>query len=465
MTSNSQRGSSRGRSPGARSASARSVALDVMRAVETKDAYANLELPAQLRKANLSPADAAFATELTYGTLRMQGFYDSVIELAAARQLDTIDGMVRDILRVGAHQSLTLNTPAHAVVDESAALARRFGSAGAVGFVNAVMRRITERDSEEWLSLVTDDKSPDDVLSVSYSHPAWIVRALRGALANENAADEIAELLQADNEPARVSLVTLSVETVVPQTEPGRYSPRALILRGGDPHEIDGVARGNIRVQDEGSQLAALALTRSRPIRSDEKWLDMCAGPGGKTALLAAESEGTGVTILANESSAHRADLVRNAVRRFPHVQVGVGDGREIGAAHPHTYDRILVDAPCSGLGALRRRPEARWRRTPQDVATLTGLQAQLLTSALVALKPGGVLAYVTCSPHVVETRAIVNRALKENAHVRELNAREILADVVRHPLELQGADLSVQLWPHRHGTDAMFIALLTTTE
>ena len=436
-----------------------------MRAVETKDAYANLELPALLRRANLSPADAAFATELTYGTLRMQGFYDAVIESAAARRVDSIDDVVRDILRVGAHQSLTLNTPAHAVVDESAALARRLGSVGAVGFVNAVMRRITERTGAEWLSQVTADLAPDDALSVSYSHPAWIVRALRGALAHEGSADEIADLLQADNEPARVTLVTLSEHSAIPHTESGNYSPRALILRGGDPHDIEAVARGSLRIQDEGSQLAALALTRCRPIRSDEKWLDLCAGPGGKTALLAAESAGTGVTIRANESSAHRAELVRQAAKGFPHVNVEVGDGRSIGAAHPHSFDRILVDAPCSGLGALRRRPEARWRRTPQDVATLTGLQSELLASALVALKPGGVLAYVTCSPHLVETRAILNRALKENPHVQELDAREVLSRVTNHELDLRGTDLSVQLWPHRHGTDAMFIALLTTTE
>jgi len=470
MISDSRSGWSQARSNSSRStstpsASARSVALEVMRAVETKDAYANLELPALLRRANLSPADAAFATELTYGTLRMQGFYDAVIESAAARRVDTIDGVVRDILRVGAHQSLTLHTPAHAVVDESAGLARMFGSVGAVGFVNAVMRRITERDGVEWLTLVTADKSPDDVLSLAFSHPSWIVRALRGALAHEAAAEEIEELLNADNAPARVTLVTLSEHSAIPHTESGNYSPRALILRGGDPHEIEAVTRGSLRIQDEGSQLAALALTRCRPIRSDEKWLDMCAGPGGKAALLAAESAGTGVTILANESSAHRAELVRQAAIGFPHVKVEVGDGRAIGVAHPHSFDRILVDAPCSGLGALRRRPEARWRRTPQDVATLTGFQSELLASALVSLKPGGVLAYVTCSPHLVETRAIVNRALKENPHVRELDAREVLSRVTRHALDLRGTDLSAQLWPHRHGTDAMFIALLTTTE
>ncbi len=445
--------------------SSRSVALEVLRSVHTRDAYANLELPSVLRRAGLSPSDAAFATELSYGTLRMQGLYDAIIGHAAGRSVDDIDGVVLDVLRIGVHQWLTLATPAHAVVDESASLARRFASVGAVGFVNAVMRRVTERSRAEWLDVVSQNLSDDDQLSVEHSHPAWIVRALRSALAHEHSGDEITALLVANNEPARVSLVRLSGTSDIPHTQPGAYSPRAMTLRGGDPHDIAAVERGEVRIQDEGSQLAALALTRCRPIQSNERWLDMCAGPGGKTAFLGAESLGTGVQIVANEFSAHRAELVRTSTHLFPHVSVVIGDGREIGLTQPATYDRILVDAPCSGLGALRRRPEARWRRTPKDVATLTGLQWQLLESAVAALKPGGVVAYVTCSPHLVETRGIINRALTAHPDLRELDARAVLSRVVRSSLDLRGDDLSVQLWPHRHSTDAMFIALLSRAE
>lgn len=443
----------------------RTVALDVLRAVHSRDAYANLELQSLLRKSSLGPSDAAFATELAYGTLRIQGFYDAVITVAADRQVTEIDDTILDILRLGSHQWLLLETPPHAVVNESVLLARRNAGSSAAGFTNAVMRRITERTRDHWIAAISAGRSIDEHLAVIHSHPEWVVRALKTALAHEDSSDEIVDLLIADNRPALVSLARLIGSEDIAQTREGLYSPRALTLVGGDPHAIEAVRRGDVRIQDEGSQLAALLLTRWRPIRSDERWLDLCAGPGGKTALMAAETMDTGVAIVANEFSPHRADLVRDSVARFPHVQVLVEDGRDIGTLHPDTFDRVLVDAPCSGLGALRRRPEARWRRTPQDVATLSALQLELLRSGISALRPGGVLAYVTCSPHLVETRGIVNRLLKEQPAVTELDTRETLARIVRTPIDVRGPDRSTQFWPHRHGTDAMFIALLTRAE
>jgi 16S rRNA (cytosine967-C5)-methyltransferase len=234
---------------------------------------------------------------------------------------------------------------------------------------------------------------------------------------------------------------------------------------GGDPTRFSRVREGVVRVQDEGSQLAALVLSRHHEVSSSEQWLDMCAGPGGKAALLAAEAALEGAQLTANEVIPGRADLVRNALAVLPEVKVVTGDGIDIGMDQPSTFDRILLDAPCTGLGALRRRPEARWRKSPKDVGDLTGLQAKLLASAIQALKPGGVLAYVTCSPHLAETRGIVEGALRKNPHVRELDARKALSEVTMVPMELAGDSLSVQLWPHRHGTDAMFISLLTKSE
>ncbi len=442
--------------------SARDVACDVLEAVRLKDAYANLELPGALRRARLDPSDAGFATELTYGTLRMQGLYDAVISQASGRSTTDIDPGVLDILRLGVHQWIALATPAHAVVDESAELTRRRASRGAIGFVNAVMRRVTEKTADEWVRAVTDGQKPDDSLAIETSHPSWIIRAFRSALAHEGRSSELRELLDANNEPPRVTLVRLHGESAIDNTHVGKYSPRALTLSGGDPASVDAVASGQARVQDEGSQLAALALTRARPIAADERWLDMCAGPGGKTALLAAESLDVGVSITANEVAPHRAQLVRSAVTGFKHVEVVEGDGRRFGAEEANSFDRVLVDAPCSGVGALRRRPESRWRRSPSDVATLTAIQSDLLMSALRAVKPGGLVAYVTCSPHLVETRSIVDRAIMAIPGVYELDAKAVLANIVREPMDLSGGDLSAQLWPHRHNTDAMFISLLT---
>ena len=439
-------------------------------AVDVDDAYANLALPAKIKEFGLSSNDAGLATELTYGTLRMQGFYDRVIANAAARAIDTIDLVVLNILRMGVHQLLNMRVAQHAAVDESVNLAEHMASLGAVGFVNAVLRRTSRHDLHDWQEFITNDISnADERFAALYSHPVWIVRALKQSLEAEGRGDEIENLLESDNVNPRVTLVELPgfVDTNDDvEGEPTKYSPLGMSLNtGGDPTRFARVREGVVRVQDEGSQLAALVLSRHHEITPGEKWLDMCAGPGGKAALLAAEAKLGRAYLTANEVIPGRADLVRKALAIFPDVDVVTGDGVDIGLDQPNTFDRILLDAPCTGLGALRRRPEARWRKSPKDVGDLTALQAQLLTSALQALKPGGVLAYVTCSPHLAETRAIVEGALRKNQNVSEHDARTVLSEVSMETLDIAGDSLSVQLWPHRHGTDAMFISLLTKSE
>lgn len=439
-------------------------------AVDIDDAYANLALPAKIKEFELSSNDAGLATELTYGTLRMQGFYDRVIANAAARDIDSIDLVVLNILRMGVHQLLNMRVAQHAAVDESVNLAEHMASLGAVGFVNAVLRRISRHDLEDWQEFIIKDISnAEERLAALYSHPVWIVRALKQSLEAEGRGEELENLLASDNVNPRVTLVELpgfvdANDDV--EGEPTQYSPLGMSLNtGGDPTRFPRVRDGIVRVQDEGSQLAALVLSRHHDITQGEKWLDMCAGPGGKAALLAAEATLGRAVLTANEVIPARADLVRKALAILPDVDVVTGDGVDIGLDQPNTYDRILLDAPCTGLGALRRRPEARWRKSPKDVGDLTALQAQLLTSALHALKPGGVLAYVTCSPHLAETRAIVEGALRKNQNVSELDARAVLSEVAMETMDIAGDSLSVQLWPHRHGTDAMFISLLTKSE
>ncbi|WP_231951808.1 RsmB/NOP family class I SAM-dependent RNA methyltransferase [Aurantimicrobium minutum] len=448
----------------------RLVAFEVLMAVDVDDAYANLALPAKIKEFGLSSNDAGLATELTYGTLRMQGFYDRVIANAAARDIDTIDLVVLNILRMGVHQLLNMRVAQHAAVNESVNLAEHMASLGAVGFVNAVLRRTSRHDLEDWQEFITKDISnADERLAALYSHPVWIVRALKQSLEAENRGEELENLLASDNVNPRVTLVELpgfvDANDEV-EGEPTNYSPLGMSLNtGGDPTRFARVREGVVRVQDEGSQLAALVLSRHHEITPGEKWLDMCAGPGGKAALLAAEATLGGAELTANEVIPGRADLVRKALAILPDVNVVTGDGVDIGLVQPNTFDRILLDAPCTGLGALRRRPEARWRKSPKDVGDLTALQAQLLTSALQALKPGGVLAYVTCSPHLAETRAIVEGALRKNQNVSELDARSALSEVAMESMDIAGDSLSVQLWPHRHGTDAMFMSLLTKSE
>lgn len=451
----------------------RTVAFDVLRQVADSDAYANLVLPPMLRSRGLSGRDAAFATELTYGTLRMRGRYDAVIAQCVDRPLDKIDAPVLDVLRLGAHQILGMRVPAHAAVSETVGLARSRVGAGSAQFVNAVLRKISRTDVEEWLELI-EAQEDDEIakMSVVDSHPQWITRALRDALvASGRPVDELASLLEADNAAPRVTLVArpglISTAELGEQVEshPGRLAPTALILDGSDPGAIAAVRDGQAGVQDEGSQLVTLAFAQAPLEGSDERWLDMCAGPGGKAALLAAVASTRGARIVANEIQPHRADLVERSLAAVPAhsvEKVQVWDGRDIGTQEPESYDRVLVDAPCTGLGALRRRPESRWRRTPSDVKVLAALQRELLASALLAVREGGVVGYVTCSPHLAETRSVVAdvlRALPADS-VEMLDARSLVTAIAGTDLPL-AERLDVQLWPHLHGTDAMHLTLL----
>ena len=312
--------------------SPRAVALDVVRAVSSDDAYANLLLPTRLRRARLSGQDAGFVTELVYGTLRRRGLYDAIIAHASGRAVASIDPVALDVLRLGAHQLLGMQTPPHAAVGESVALAKRSGATRAAGFINAVLRRVSERSEAEWVALLQrESRSVDERLAIEFAHPTWVVEALRSALEREGRGDELALLLESDNVPPRVSLVALpGLAEVAEAGPPGSLSPLAAIAPLGDPSEIPAVAEGRVRVQDEGSQLAALALSRVSTAQLGERWLDLCAGPGGKAALLAAEARRAGARLTANEVSPARAGLVRAAlsavdpeVERF--VPVGVG--------------------------------------------------------------------------------------------------------------------------------------------
>lgn len=436
--------------------SARSVAMGVVLDVHEDDVFANLALPSRLQAARLSQADAAFATELTYGTLRWQGQYDEVIESLARRSVHDIDPEPLAALRIGLHQIARMRVADHAAVHESVGLLR--GSAGQRGFVNAILRKTVSVGYQHLLHGLLADRRGDERLALLHAHPLWIVRALRDSLAHEGAEGELDALLESDNVPPAVHLVALPGLSARRDLGGSHtVSPVGATLAGGDPAAHELVREGTARVQDSGSQLAALALVRAQPVASGERWLDMCAGPGGKAALLAATAAQAGATLTANESQPHRSTLVERALERFT-ASVTVRDGRTF-KHEPAAFDRILVDAPCTGIGALRRRPESRWRKHPDDVAQLASLQTQLLEAALTAVKPGGIVAYVTCSPHLAETSEVVDAVLERHSAER-LDTSSVMQQL-SPGLTLADRDGAVQLWPHRHETDAMFVQLL----
>jgi 16S rRNA (cytosine967-C5)-methyltransferase len=436
---------------------ARRAAFDVLRAVSERDAYANLALPPLLRERGITGRDAAFATELTYGTCRTRGLLDAVIEKAAARPPDRIDPVLLDLLRLGTYQLLRTRVGDHAAVSTTVEQAGiEFDSARA-GFVNGVLRTIARRDEQSWVEELAPPAGSDPVghTAFAHAHPRWIGQAFADALGAN--AGQLNALLASDDERPLVHLAArpgvLTAEQLAGQVNGtvGRYSPYAVYLAGGDPGQLEPIRDGAALVQDEGSQLVALALTRADLHGPDAgRWLDMCAGPGGKTAMLAALADGARVTAI--EPTARRAEMVEQNTRGLP-VDVLRVDGRDPGLSPG--FDRVLVDAPCTGLGALRRRPEARWRRQPGDVAALTKLQRELLASAIRLTRPGGVVLYATCSPHLAETVGVVADAVRRHP-VTALDARALF-----DPVDDLGDGPYVQLWPHRHGTDAMFAAAL----
>ncbi|GAA3874990.1 transcription antitermination factor NusB [Saccharothrix violaceirubra] len=441
---------------------ARQAALDTLRAVRQRDAYANLVLPGLLRDRRITGRDAALATELAYGTARAQGLLDAVLAACTDRPLSDVDGSVLDALRLGAYQLLRTRIPAHAAVASTVDLVRAGLGSGVAGFVNAVLRRVSAQDEPAWIDEVAPDEETDPVgyLALAHAHPRWIAQAFAESLGTRGealraalAADDARPIVHLAARPGECSADELAAMT---GGDPAPFSPYGVHLESGDPGDLDPVREKLAAVQDEGSQLCALALTRVPVDGPDERWLDLCAGPGGKAVLIGALARLGGATLDAVEKAPHRAELIRKAAGDLP-ITVHVADGRDPGL--PGGYDRVLVDAPCTGLGALRRRPEARWRRQPSDVAPLTRLQRELLTSALELVRPGGVVAYVVCSPHLSETVGVVADVARRTG-ARQLDTREYFPDVPD-----LGDGPHVQLWPHVHGTDAMFCALLRRPE
>ncbi len=446
----------------ARDFSTRTLALSVLGAVHDDGAYANLVLPRALRESSLDARDRGFATELVYGTLRREGELDVVIAEAANRPVAEIDNPTLDVLRLGVYQALFMRVLAYAVVDQSVRLAKSAGAARSAGFVNAVLRKVTALPPEHWGDVIEGN------VSSVHAHPPWIAKQIEQALEQCQGSGELADALDAHNVAPGVTLAVLpGLASRTEHDHPTEFSDIGVLAPGGDPGLDPRLSSGVVRVQDEGSQLAALILGRYAPLMPGERILDMCAGPGGKTAVLAALALQAGAHVLALEKIPHRAELVKDSLRAITSVDPDVVavEVRDSTEAIPgaRTFDRILLDAPCTGLGALRRRPEARWRKSKDDIPGLQLLQRALLERAIQSLTPGGVIAYVTCSPVSAETTEIVQQAMESHPGLIAVDTPAVLAEVVGVEIPGSTRGTAVQLWTHRHGTDSMFIQLLST--
>lgn len=434
----------------------RLLAFDLISQVNREGAFANIRLPELLRASELEQRDRAFVTELSYGTLRMQGKHDFAIRAKIDRPFEELDPKIVDLLRMGIHQIFEMRVPLHAAVSETVELARKVVGESKGSYVNALLRSISS-DELIYENLASDPKISDlQKMSVLYSHPEWIISAFHDQLRNW---DAVKELLQANNLPAKPNIVVWPGKSTVAEILETGGSVLALSDYGVEsdhlPNEYPAIRDKRAGIQDVGSQLVTEIFYATRDLGNGESWLDLCAGPGGKAALLynLLLNEGSNSDFLANEPTAHRAELVARVIPRDRIVEFDGRDNKSFG----RSFDRILIDAPCTGLGALRRRPEARWRKTLQDLKELVPLQRALIDSAYEMLEPGGVIGYATCSPHLAETTAQVLDAQHRHKDLQVLDISKI------SPRGSTGvkADGTLQLWTHLNQSDAMFLALL----
>ena len=429
----------------------RLLAFDLITEVNRNEGYSNLLLPQALTSSSFEERDRNLVTELVYGTLRMQGKHDWILAQISDRPWSEVDPGIIDVARLGVHQIHEMRIPDHAAVAATVEVARKRVGESKASFVNALLRSVVRQSIDDWFAPLADIKDPVVRMSIQYSHPEWIISAYYDLLKDW---DQVEAALAINNIPARPTLVawpgySTQDDLIALGAEPTLYSQLGARWKG-NPGSLELIRHRLAGVQDEGSQLVATVFAS---VASGSTWLDLCAGPGGKAALLSSIATQRGVTFTANEISTPRAELVKRVVHG---ARVWTSDGREL-ATQNERFDAILIDAPCTGIGALRRRPEVRWRRTLMDLRELTQLQRELVKSAIGALNDGGVLGYATCSPHLAETTVQVNDILKHYPQMALIDLTPYLPDTLTDATR----DCAMALWTHRHGTDAMYLAVL----
>lgn len=428
----------------------RVLTVTALHKIRKEGAYANILTNEMLSQNNLARLDAAMFTDLVHGTTRYRRYLDYLIEICANRPIAEIEDQLVNILEFSLYSYLIRAKPQHAVVNEGVETAREIIGERSVGFINAILRKVVSKSKSDWDHEISNQLSGIDLLGTIYSMPNWIVEYFQKQVSNEQ---ELIVLLQSLNlSPVPTFLRPPNQRVYELNLIPGNWSPFGYFeSKRGDLQRK--LLESRLIIQDEGSQLVALALISAEIVGSDTTWLDMTAGPGGKAAFLAAVAPSRKATLVANELHPHRAKLIENTLQRL-NLRADVQVGDALNQAWSAQFDRVLLDAPCTGLGALRRRAESRWRKTPADLIELVDLQKKLLSKAVQAARLGGVVGYTTCSLHPRETEEVVNFIAKTH-RVQILNA----------PMYLPGIPMEdspfIKLWPHRHGTDGMFMALL----
>ncbi len=440
--------------------SSRYLAVAVLEEIETKEAYSNLLLRKVIDDRDLPKEEVNLLTELVYGVLQRKMTLDYQLEPFIKKQ-KKLENWVKQLLRISLYQMNYLDrVPDHAIVNEAANIARSRGHRGVVGLVNGVLRNIQRkgvRDPEEI-------KQPNQRITVQYSLPLWLVDEFIEEAGLEEAEQLAAALIERPKLSLRVNLKKISRKEAMEELKREGYemeessiTPFGIIALNGVPAETRLFKEGFLSVQDESSMLVAPALN----VAPHHCVLDACAAPGGKTMHIAANylEKEQGGKIVALDIHPHKIELIKGNAKRQGVEEVLEAkslDAREVLSAYDkETFDRVLVDAPCSGLGLMRRRPEIRYTKTKKDIKSLQKLQLEILKAASQTLKPGGELVYSTCTITKAENQDVVDQFLKENPTFKQ--------ETIRFEENALTADKagSITIYPHQYDTDGFFIARL----
>lgn len=450
-----------------KAATARSVALDTLVKIAGRQAYSNLQLNKALQEAELSRADAGLATELVYGTIQRLNTLDHALGRFVAKGLGKLEPWVLQLLRMSAYQLIYLTrVPSHAAVNEAVELAKQRGHRGISGMVNGVLRSLLRSDDK----LALPEGLPaDERIALAHSHPLWLVRRWLAAYGEQ----QTEAMCIANNEPPHASIrvnplrqsrqdaLTLLREEGC-EAEPSPLSGQGIVVsRGGNLADTIGFRNGWWTVQDESSMLVAEAADPCGGMQV----LDCCAAPGGKTTHLAERMADEGI-VWANDLHPHKRQLIETQAERLglQSIRTTTGDAAELAERLPAaSLDLILLDAPCSGLGVIRRKPEIKWHKSEDDIAAVTDIQARLLAAVAPLLRPGGRLVYSTCTVEPTENDEQIERFLETHPEF-ELDAAwppELLARLGEGGVVSDDFDGRLQLLPQHFGTDGFYIARL----
>lgn len=458
-----------------RKPTAREVALDVLTKVEQEGAYSNLLLNQSLQKLQLERSEAAFATELVYGTIQRLNTIDYFLTDFVAKGMSKLQPWVRNLLRISFYQLYYLDRiPAHAAVNEAVNIAKRKGHQGISGMVNGVLRNVLRRKEQLNIDPALD---PVTRIAVTYSHPAWLVekwmqqygeKVTIAMCASNNTAPNVSVRVNSSRTD-RNSMLEKMREAGV-QARPSELSKAGIIVEsGGNMALTDWFAEGLISIQDESSMLVAEAVNP----KPGMKVLDCCAAPGGKTAHIA-EKMGDQGTVLANDVHPHKQKLIADQAQRLKlqSIRTMVGDALELGdKLEQGSFDRILLDAPCSGLGVIRRKPDLKWAKQPEEIDRIADLQSELLDEVQSLVRPGGILVYSTCTIEPQENEERVRSFLQrhsdfelapaetESEEWKEVCARVSAAAAAAQPGVVAAG--MIQILPHYFHSDGFFIARL----